>query len=127
MRKTVPLLLVLLAMVGCRTKLNEEKVITLDGLNGQGLKIDAIKSAQTVKVSATANSGTFNLYFFLAKDQTALENDNFGGKSAGKLLGSQLKATKADLSANVPANEEAVVMLMSADSKKAEVKLKVTN
>lgn len=126
MKKMAPFFLLLVVAAGCRTKLNEEKVVTVDA-TPRGLTIDPIKSAQTVKVSATATSGTINVYFFLAKDQAELENENFGGKAAGKLLGSKLKVTQADLSATVPANEAAVVLAASADGKKAEVKLKVTN
>ena len=129
MRKIVPLvLLLLLAVAGCRTKLNQEKVVTVEAGDGSGLTIEAIKNAQTVKIAATANSGTFNVYCYLAKDKAEVENNSYGGKAAPKLLDSKLKViNQAELSANVPANEEAVVMITSGDGKKAEVKLKVTN
>ena len=124
MKRAIPLLL-LVFVVGCRTKLNDESSMTLNPGDIKSREIDAISGEQKVNISAKADSGEFDIYFFLAKDQTEVEKNP--AKAGAKILDKKLKTGEATLSATVPANEKATVMLMPAGNKKAEVKLKIAN
>ena len=126
MRIAIPFVLLILA-TGCRTKLDSESVVQVDPLNAQLRMIDPIASAQKVNVSAKANSGQFNIYIFLEKDKTAVEKEIERNKVPASLLGHKLKTTEADLQAQIPAKETAVVMLTSGDGKAASVRLKIGN
>lgn len=117
--------LVMLA-VGCRTRLNDERTVSVD-LGGSFITIEKIKNAQTVKVAATASTGVFDIFFFLEKDQAAVEKELSANKITEKVLAKDLKVTQANFSVNVPANENAVVFVRSSDGKKADVKVKITN
>jgi hypothetical protein len=90
--------------------------------------VNAIAKEQVIKVSAKAASGTFNLFVFLEKDLDAAETSILRNKpDETKVLKHQLKTAEAELQATIPANETAVIYLLCADAKKAEVKLKITN
>jgi hypothetical protein len=123
MKRTIPLLLLVL-VVGCRTKLNVEKTYTLSVGSIETIEILAIKSAQTVNVTAKGD-GKFKIYLFLAKDRKAIELDP--DKKGANLLDHKKDVTEATLSGTVPADEEAVVMIYGADTRKVEVKVKIFN
>jgi hypothetical protein len=89
-------------------------------------EILAIKSAQTVNVSAKGD-GKFKVYLFLAKDRKDIEVTTDTDKAAAKLLAHKKDITEATISATVPANEEAVVLLWAVEKKKVEIKLKIFN
>ncbi len=124
MKRAIPLLLLLL-MVGCRNKLNVEKTYTLNVGSIETIEILAIKSAQTVNVTAKSDGGKFKIYLFLAKDRKTIELNP--DKAGANLLDHKKDVTEATLSGTVPADEEAVVMLYAADTKKVEVKVKIFN
>lgn len=123
MKRAMPLLLLVL-VIGC-TKLNEDLLVKLEPGVTEYRSIDPITKEQKVNVSAKSDGGQFDIYFFLAKDKAEVEKNP--AKAGAKLLGSKTKTTEATFSATVPANEMVTVSLVSADGKKSEVKLKLTN
>jgi hypothetical protein len=126
MRKEL-LFVLLILVTGCRAKLLDESVVKVELMDKEFREIDPISTDQKVNISAKATSGEFNIYVFLAKDKAEVEKE-FQGKPGTKILAHQLKVTsQADLQANIPANERAIVAITSADGKKAEVKLKISN
>jgi hypothetical protein len=126
MRKTISAAAILITLVGCRARLNDERTVAVDPGTTQYITVDPIAREQTVKVAATSANGQFNIYFFLEKDKTTVEKEAMTGKLGPKVLDKALKTAKADLSATIPANERATVML-TGDGPKADVKLKITN
>ena len=127
MRKEL-LFVLLILVAGCRAKPLDESVVNVELMDQQFREIDPISSAQKVNVSAKANIGQFNIYVFLDKDKAEVEKEIAQGKAGAKVLAHKLKESdEANLQANIPANERAVVALTSADGKKAEVKLKISN
>ena len=125
--RRMALFVMVMAVVGCQAKLKSESVVSLDPGMNHFTTVDAITKAQTVNVSATANSGQFNVYVFLEKDKAEVEKEVMLNKVPAKALVHQLKVSEANLQAAVPGNEKAVILLTSGDGKKAEVKLKLTN
>ena len=125
--RRMALFVMVMLLVGCRAKLNSESVVPLDPGVTHFTTIDPITSAQTVNVSAKANSGQFSIYVFLEKDKAEAEKEIMQNKVPAKALANQQKTTEASLKAAIPANEKAVVLLTSGDGKKADVKLKLTN
>jgi hypothetical protein len=89
--------------------------------------VDPISKEQTIKVAATATSGQFNLFVYLEKDKTDAEKAIDANKTSPKILAREEKKEKAEVTATIPANERAVVCIMSGDGKKADVKLRITN
>jgi len=127
MRRFIPIVLVVLAVAGCRTRLQDVSTITVELADKKSRIIEAIKSDQTIKVSGTATTGQFDVQVFLEKDQADVEKDMDAGKKSPKLLAQKTKTTQADVTALIPANQVAVVMITSGDGKKAVVNLKITN
>ena len=127
MKKAVPVVLFLLIVAGCQAKLNSESTVKVELMDKNWTTVDPSAKAQKVNVSAKADSGQFNIYFYLEKDKAEVEKEVDQSKTPAKALAQQTKATQADLSANIPANERAVVLITSGDGKKAEVKLKISN
>jgi cytoskeletal protein RodZ len=121
----VGVLIVVLVFWRGRPTLRQESTVDVEMGVSSFSFVDAISSNQNVKVTATAG-GEFNIYVFLQKDKAAIENELVGGKTPAKVLASKTKTSEATLSAPIPANEQAVVMVTSA-GKKVEVKLKITN
>lgn len=126
MRKSIPLIL-LFVLLGCRTRLNDETTVTVDSAEQKYRIIEAITSPQTVKVHAKPDNGQINVYFFLEKDRDEVEKEIERGKQSPKLLAHKLKTAEADLQATVPAKESAMVLIQTADTKKHDVKVKITN
>ena len=92
MKNAIPLVLVFLA-VGCfKPSLTDESVIKVNATGMDGRTLDAIPKAQTIKVSAKANSGVFNVYIFLKKDTNAVEKDVDAGKVPAKVLAQRAEA-----------------------------------
>jgi hypothetical protein len=128
MYKSLPLLLFfVVVLAGCRSRLIGEHTVSLDPGQSRTVTVDPISKARTVKVSATATTGEVNVYLLMEKDQAEFEKELTRKKVSPKVLDHKLKATQADLKGEIPANERTVVYMVSADSKKAEVKLKITN
>jgi len=127
MKKIIPFVLLLVVVVGCRAKLNDESSTSVELMNQVFRTVDPISKAQKIHVNATASSGQINVYVFLKKDQAEVVKEVERSKPSTKILAQELKTAKATLSAEIPAKEEAVVMIMSADGKKADVKLKINN
>jgi uncharacterized protein YcfL len=127
MKKAVSFVLLLLLLVGCKGKLNVEKTVQLKLSIPEIFNIDPIAKEQAIQVSAKAESGMFNVYVYLSKDEAAAEMEIIANKPGAKIIAHKLKATEADLQATIPANEKAAVYVVSGDGKKAEVKLKISN
>jgi hypothetical protein len=89
--------------------------------------VDPISKGQKINVSAKTSDGKFNVYCFLEKDKADVEKDLYQKKVSAKVLAHELKTGGADLNATIPANETAVILLTSDETKNVEVKLKITN
>lgn len=124
MRKSC-VLLALLFLCGCKSKLNVEKTFALKPGEVNSTIIDAISKAQDIKVSAQADAD-IDVYVFLEADRNDVEKDLNVNKVNTKVIAHKKKTTGAELTANIPANSEAAVTVVSG-TKKAEVKLKLTN
>ena len=128
MRKMiVPGMLMLILIAGCKAKLNSEKTVELPPAGMHDIIVDPITSAQDIKVSAKASSGKFNVYVFLTKDKADVEKAANQNKVSDKVIAHKLDTSDAELKANIAANSEATVLLMSIEAKKVEVKVKLTN
>ena len=128
MRKLLPFVLLLMLNFGCHTKLNQESTVSLTNIEAKHFLIKPISKEQVINVSAKSTEGTFNVFVFLEKDKNeavaAIEKTKLDDS---KVLNHKLKTPEAELQATIPANETAIVYLVSADGKKAEVKLKISN
>jgi hypothetical protein len=121
----IAVLVVVLLFV--RRPLRHESTVEVEPTVSRFSFVEAISSNQEVKVNATSTAGEFNIYLFLEKDKAAIESEmEQKGNTPAKVLASKTKTSEATLSAPIPANEPAVVMLTSA-GKKVEVRLKISN
>src|SRR6516162_1027559 len=125
MRKACLFVLLLIA-VGC-TKLNSERTVQVKPGDLKYTMVDPISKGQKINVSAKTSDGKFNVYCFLEKDKADVEKDLYQKKVSAKVLAHELKTGGADLNATIPANETAVILLTSDETKNVEVKLKITN
>ena len=125
MRKACLFVLLLIA-VGC-TKLNSESTVQVKPGDLKYTMVDPISKGQKINVSAKTSDGKFNVYCFLEKDKADVEKDLYQKKVSAKVLAHELKTGGADLNATIPANETAVILLTSDETKNVEVKLKITN
>jgi hypothetical protein len=125
MRKAC-LFVLLLVAVGC-TKLNSQSDVQVKPGDLKYTMVDPISKSQKINVSAKTSDGKFNVYCFLEKDKVEVERDLNQIKVSAKVLAHELKTGGADLTATIPANETAVILLTSAEAKNVDVKLKITN
>jgi hypothetical protein len=125
MKKMFPLLLLVL-VAGCGPKLHYQATVEVRLMDKEYRNPDPISRAQTVNVSAKAETGKFDIYIFLEKDKAEVEK-NLSNPSAKLLDHKKNVSGETKLSANIPANEQAVVLIMSADGNKAVVNVTITN
>jgi hypothetical protein len=117
--------LALLVLAGCRTSLSVDKQFE-NPPDGTFIEVDPIKSAQTIKVTATADAPV-GVYVFLKKDRDAAEAEALAKKYTGITIAKEEKGENIALQATIPANEAAIVMVSNATAKRANVKLKIKN
>jgi hypothetical protein len=127
MKRLVPILLLLLVVTGCRARLNSESTAKVELLDKHMTTVDPISREQKINVKVMATTGQFNAFLFLEKDQGAIVTDAEPKKDSPKIMDKALGATTASMSAQIPANERAVVLVMSGDGKPAQVTIKITN
>jgi predicted Zn finger-like uncharacterized protein len=129
---TVVLLLVLMGVLAWillirPSKVNIDVVVELTPADVQYRSYEPTSKSQEVNVSAQAISGQFDIYVFLEKDKAEVEAAIIARKKTAKILGSRPNTKDFDQKVSVPPNENAMVRLSSADGKKGEVKLKMSN
>lgn len=118
-------------MTGCGPdRLNESKTLNLNGENSvMSFPLTKQTAAQTLKLDISVDNAV-NVYVLLKKDAPNLQADNFdlGGDWTKKGLVAEKDVTKKTLTAAIPANEAATVILtLGSKSTKSAGTLKLTN
>ncbi len=129
MTRLIPVLVILLVLplAGCRRPvLNDEKTFELAPGDIKWFTVPAIKMEQTVKAVLTADQPISAALGF-EKDLEAIKKDAFNGKWSDKELAKQSKEKEISFQATIPANLEAVVVIVPTSTKNTSVKLKLTN
>ena len=118
-----------LMLTGCGpAKLNESKSVTLTGDSpATTFSLKAQSSVQKLKIDVAMDSPV-NVYVFLEKDAPKMD-DNFdvAGKWAEKAKASKKEVSKEAFTADIPANEAAVVVVTVGKAGKGTGTLKITN
>jgi hypothetical protein len=129
MTRLLPLLvLFLVVLAGCRKPvLNDERQFVISNETPSNyITVPAIGQDQTIKVAVTSDEPVSVLMGF-EKDKDAIDKEAMSGKFTSKTVAKQMKDKQASLEMNVPANEAALVVVTQATTKKANVKMKLTN
>lgn len=121
----IQMVVLLLLAAGCRSRLISESKLTVEPNGKQHRSIDPISRERTVNIAATAASGQFSIFVFLEKDKSDAEKAIDANKTSPTILAQEPKTAKANLSATIPANERAIVLLKS--SEKTEVNVRISN
>ncbi len=125
MRRLIPALM-LVCLVGCtRTTLDTKTTFETDNA-GKTLDLDAVKAEQTIKVTATAEGGPIDVFIYLTKNRAAVDKEIMTTKLVNVLADKQ-NSESVELTAKIPANEEASVLVRATTLKKPKVNLRITN
>jgi hypothetical protein len=117
----------LISLVGCGSRLNDERTLSLGPTEEKTLTIDAASKDQTITIQVNSTGSPVNVYCYLEKDEAEAEKAIQARQASDKILAKQEKTEGASLKATIPAKNKAVVMLTSATAKSATVKVKITN
>lgn len=112
---------------GCGPSLSFEKQYSLSASDIIALPIDPAGVEQTIHVSANStDEAQFAVHVYLAKDEDAAETAITIGNDSNLILASSARATSANLSAKIPANEASVVRI-SAEGNAVTVNVAIKN
>ncbi len=115
--------LLVLMVAGCEAKLRDTRSFEVKpGDAGKEYRVDPKASERVLKVTATAEGGPIEVYVYLSKDRDVAENSILAKKDEG-ILAKAVKVQEAELTATIPANEEAAVVVTTGDIKSANVQL----
>jgi hypothetical protein len=115
-------------MAACnRVTLNDERTVEVPIDTFKMINLDAVKRDQKVKVEVSSPGAAVSVYVVLEKDRATVQQALEVDKRSDKILASTEKTESATLEANIPAGNAAVILLMSACGKTANVKVKSTN
>jgi hypothetical protein len=126
MRFRISLMFVLSALLlsGCQ-RLNDERTIKLMAGAIQAIDYGAPRYAQKLTVNVSSPGAPVTVYIVRQEDSEAAQNKLDASKAPSDPLAGQEKAEEINLETTVPPNT-AFTLLIRADKKTAEVRLKVT-
>ena len=115
--------LLVLVVAGCEGKLRDTRSFEVKPTDtGKEYRIDPKASERPLKVTATAEGGAIDVYVYLSKNAEAAEQ-NILAKKDEFILAKAVNVKEADLTATIPANEEATVVVLCAKLEPATVQL----
>jgi hypothetical protein len=118
--------LALVLIVGCGSRLNQERTVSVEFGEERILEIDPPSGEQKVRVQVTASGTPVSVYCFLKKHQAEAEKAIRAAKASNVILDSAERSENASLEFTVPAKEGSVVLLKAASAKKANASVKIT-
>ena len=122
--RSVVMVAVVAAVVGCEAKLRDRRTVEVDPASHVVIPIDAKPEGRTLKVTAKSDGAPIEVYVYLAKDDKQAEQDIFA-KRSDLFLAHDVNVEEANLTAEIPANEEAMVVLACANTQRATVELSI--
>lgn len=114
--------LLALMLAGCEARLQDHRTVEVDPAGEMVIPLDAQSRERTLQVTAKAEGGPIDIYVYLSKDDQQAVADIYA-KRDGLFLAREVNVTQANLSAVIPANEQATVLLTCASNKPATVEL----
>ena len=109
---TIALACFCILIAGCQPTLSFEKQYSLTAADIIALPIDPIGAEQTIYVAANSTEDArFAVHVYLAKNEDAAERAIATNTDTDLILAAATDTKSANLSAKIPANEEAVVRL----------------
>lgn len=105
-----------LAIAGCGPTLSVQKTIDVEPGEIRTVILDPVAQAQTIKVTANSTI-SFKVHIHLLEDENAVDLAIATKKDSDKILAGESGVTSANLSAEIPANKEAVVRFQSGPEK----------
>jgi hypothetical protein len=126
MMKRVLCLVALASVMGCAPRLNVDKTLEVDTSSNPQTILEAIRTAQKIKVDVHATGGPIDIFVFLEKNKVAADKE-INTKGGPSLIVDKRKIDSATFETTIPAMESAVIELRASTLKKATVNLKVTN
>jgi hypothetical protein len=113
----------LLSLVGCQ-RLNDERTVNLPLGSLSAIEYSAPRYEQKVTVTASSPGAPVTVYLVRKEESEAAQRLVDGGKAPTTPLAGKEEAEEITLEATVPP-KTAYVVILRADKKNAEVKLKV--
>lgn len=106
-------MLSLLVLVGCQTRFSDVRMITFEAPGEiSTLIVDAAPRERQLSVEASANY-PIGVYVYLEENQDEAERFITLGKESELLIGKAKGATEVDLTATIPTDKTAIVMVVS--------------
>jgi hypothetical protein len=114
--------LILLAAVGCQSRLNDQRTLKLDAGLDSFITLDPPRYDQTIAVSVSADVPV-DAYVFLDADREEAERQVALGKESPKFLAHREKMQDGTLEAKIPAKQKAIVLVRSTKAGTATLKI----
>ena len=105
-----------LVLVGCGPTLSVKKTIDVSPGDIRTVLVDPIGQTQTIKVTAESTT-SFSVHIHLAGDENAVDLAIAKKEESDKILDGESGVNSASLTAEIPANKEAVVRFQSGPEK----------
>ncbi len=126
-RYVIGLSMLIVAVVGCGPKLASEQVLEVSSNDIRTVVIEPASAEQSVAISAKSDGPLIKVFVYLASDEEEVNQAITLGKESAKIIASELDATEIELTAKIPADQEASVRIQGGSSEKANVTLWITN
>ena len=115
-------LLIVLAVAGCQSRLNDQRTLKLDSGLDSIITLDPPRYDQTVSVTVSADVPV-DVYVFLEADREEAERQVAFGKKSPKYLADREKIQDGTLEAKVPAKQKCLILVRSNKSGTATLKI----
>lgn len=112
-----------IALSGCQSKLNAEKIYQMKPAQIESFEFDGPRYDQKVVLTAESD-GPVTIHVFLKKDRDAVEKALELGQKSDKVLGTMTGDNGGSMEVSVPAKQETIVRVESG-KKPINVKVKV--
>lgn len=121
----VPALCALVLLAGCQASVSLDKTFDLKRGDVKVFTVPSVTSARTLTITAKSNE-PITVVVGQQKNQSQLEREAYSRKFTAKVsLAAAVKQQDVNLEAQIPANEEAAILILSEATKNATVTLKI--
>lgn len=121
----VPALCALVLLAGCQASVSLDKTFDLKRGDVKVFTVPSVTSARTLTITAKSNE-PITVVVGQQKNQSQLEREAYSRKFTAKVsLAAAAKQQDVNLEAQIPANEEAAILILSEATKNATVTLKI--
>ena len=124
MKRVTPIFIVLVVLIGCRTKLKDSRILDVAPADLVSVYVDAPKYDQKVTVEFSSSNGPVSVCVCVSSNERKVIASLDISTNNKMVLGSAQEAATGTIEVTVPANQEFAVLVFGL-SKPTKVALKI--